>query len=568
MLSGDWGTGKSYYIQNDLIPFINGQSDSENRCIVLSLYGLKDVNEISKIIYLETRFSLFPKGELFESGKIIGKTVIKGLTSILGFDISQNEKDLINLYKSIDYSGKLIILEDLERSGIGILDVLGYVNNLVEQDGAKVLLVANENELQHYEYSEPDKDGKRVRIPDAATKEYLRKKEKTVSDTIYYYGDYPHAIHGIIRMFECSTLNSFLTEQWIEDIEAIMFLTGQYNLRSFLYACQKTIDIINQIGETEIQKSGHDFVQCMFYGIIAFSLRYKAGMSIAWGKSEHLSTELGLRNSPLFRFCYDYILFQKYDNSTFERDRIAYKNFLLYDHHGSRNDQDIDIVLNYVVHTEEEVVSALNRIEQRLENPKDIPYYDYGKLLTCFVRCHTLLGFDYSLCQERMASNLLGKENEIDTHILFLSCGSDDESEQNQIDEYIQAITASLKNKSQNTFGFNYSPDNMDSLYNEVIKKKEEIRNDHTFISKFDLDKLYCCIFKCNSEQINSFRNLLVSLYKNISKGSFVEDDCLFLISLVSKIKEMETVDDRILMWQRKLLVTRIEEIITQLSRV
>ena len=51
------------------------------------------------------------------------------------------------LYESVDFSGKLIILEDLERTNIGILKLLGYVNNLVEQDGVKVLLVANEEEI-------------------------------------------------------------------------------------------------------------------------------------------------------------------------------------------------------------------------------------------------------------------------------------------------------------------------------------------------------------------------------------------------------------------------------------
>ena len=39
------------------------------------------------------------------------------------------------------------IPEDLERSSIDIIEVLGFVNNLVEQDGVKVLLVANEEEI-------------------------------------------------------------------------------------------------------------------------------------------------------------------------------------------------------------------------------------------------------------------------------------------------------------------------------------------------------------------------------------------------------------------------------------
>lgn len=53
MLTAPWGTGKSFYIQNELKPFLkeNGNHD----CVVVSLYGLKDLAEISKSIYLDLR---------------------------------------------------------------------------------------------------------------------------------------------------------------------------------------------------------------------------------------------------------------------------------------------------------------------------------------------------------------------------------------------------------------------------------------------------------------------------------------------------------------------------------
>lgn len=61
-----------------------------------------------------------------------------------------NDADLQDLYQSIDLSGELVILEDIERLGIDIFDVLGYVYNLVEEDGVKMLLVANEDEIIQY----------------------------------------------------------------------------------------------------------------------------------------------------------------------------------------------------------------------------------------------------------------------------------------------------------------------------------------------------------------------------------------------------------------------------------
>ena len=93
MLTAPWGTGKSYYIQNKLMPFID--SDEEKRCIVVSLYGLKDLHEISKSIYLEIRAKAFAKkSEKLSTGKLIGKTIIKGIASFFNVDLSMKEEDL------------------------------------------------------------------------------------------------------------------------------------------------------------------------------------------------------------------------------------------------------------------------------------------------------------------------------------------------------------------------------------------------------------------------------------------------------------------------------------------
>jgi hypothetical protein len=120
MLSGEWGTGKSHYIQHELIPEL--QKDGTIHCVTVSLYGLKTVNEISKSIYLELRTKILQnKDEATATGKMVGKTVIKGITSFFGIDLSAAEEDMQQIYESIDLSGKLVILEDIERSQISIL---------------------------------------------------------------------------------------------------------------------------------------------------------------------------------------------------------------------------------------------------------------------------------------------------------------------------------------------------------------------------------------------------------------------------------------------------------------
>ena len=93
MLSGEWGTGKSHFVQNVLIPEL--VKDGDSRCVVVSLYGLQAIPEISKSIYLEMRAkALQPRGEATATGEVVAKTVVKGITSFLGIDLSLSETDI------------------------------------------------------------------------------------------------------------------------------------------------------------------------------------------------------------------------------------------------------------------------------------------------------------------------------------------------------------------------------------------------------------------------------------------------------------------------------------------
>ena len=146
MLTGEWGSGKTYYVEKVLTPFL--QEEKKNRCILISLYGLESLSDISKSIYMELRMKVLDKDyEALATGKLIAKTIAKGAAGFFGIDVNMSEDDLRKMYSSIDLSDKLLVFEDVERSNIEIAQLLGYVNNLVERDGVKVLLVANENEI-------------------------------------------------------------------------------------------------------------------------------------------------------------------------------------------------------------------------------------------------------------------------------------------------------------------------------------------------------------------------------------------------------------------------------------
>ena len=140
MLTGPWGSGKSYYIQNKLVKDL-GKKDKEIVCV--SLYGLKTLAELNKSIYLEIRAkkaikninkklsknqvgidstnkskknSLFCKWikkhrkEIANSAYLFGKTIIKGFAGFFNVPLEFSDKDIEKLFSSINLEGKLIVL--------------------------------------------------------------------------------------------------------------------------------------------------------------------------------------------------------------------------------------------------------------------------------------------------------------------------------------------------------------------------------------------------------------------------------------------------------------------------
>ena len=567
MLTGNWGTGKSYYIQNILAPFLAEVKNGNCQCITVSLYGLNDVLEISKGIYLESRLAhLLNASEKKTAGYIMAKTVAKGVTSFLGIDISQSEEDLNRLYSSIDLSDKLIVLEDLERSGINITEVLGYVNNLVEHDNVKVLLVANENEILKYHESEPDKKGKTYKIPDEKTVYYLETKEKTISDTVYYIGDLHNTIKSIILSFGNTDLNHFAADDSVQEIIDTMGLTQNYNLRSFIFACQKTVDIFEMATLDDA-----DFKKSIFFGIIAFSFRIKCGNYPNWDGNQLVSFDLGIGKYPLYRFCYDYIRWHEIDPNTFLPAFEAHKKLLLYDKDGARNDPDLNILYSFFVNSEDVVLPALHRIEERLSNYSDIPFYEYNKLSYYLVKCNTILGFDYSLCQKRMGQNLRMQSESFDPETLIWPLTSfENDIEKEKYEDFSSSLASIFTPTAQDFGPFEYNPDDIHDYYDYVIHNESKVTYGHRFISKFDHLKLLDMIFRCTPSQLDEFRGILFSIYRHATKEQYIDDDRQFMEALrnaiMEKLNDQEKALDRILVIQIRYLLSNLQDFINQLS--
>ena len=580
MLTGDWGSGKSYYIQHELIPFLN--SDGVDRCVTVSLYGLSDLSEISKSIFLELksknkpvkRFrSLIDKilkkhsKEVVAYGKIAGVTLLNGLFNRGGLELNAPNKVMEELYHSIDLSGKLLIIEDAERSKIQMSDLLGYITSLVETDPVKVLVVANEDAILNYEESAQDQDGKTQKLPTQETAEYLKTKEKTISDTIIFEGNQEDAIRNIIKAFSNKKLSRYDNEESIHEISVLLGLFHCRNLRTFTYACQKIADIFDLLN----RDCESEQMDCIFHSVLKLSCQIKSGAFPEWTGSGHLSMDLSSINYPLYRFCYDYIRWQSFNPASVDKAFDEHKRYKLYDRNSGQNDADLSILGRYHVHTEETVLKALKNIECRLDNAEDIPFYKYGELAIYLVQLHTILDFDYCECKRKMVENIRGRANDVDGEVMFLfGYDSFNDHERTQYKRFQEEIIASLNDKSDNAYGFQYSPDELSAYYKSIVADSSNIKYGRVFISQFDVDKLVEMLADCNAEQIHDFRGILFAIYRNAAKKSFVEADITTMQELQQKLNEsLDTgrlSKDRIVLLQIKYLIDNLKRFAEQIS--
>lgn len=582
MLTAPWGTGKSYYIQNELIPFLEKEENGKIKCLTVSLYGLKNLFEVSKALYLESRVGFLNKtSEKVTAGKFATKTILKGVTSFFGIDLSHSDKEMQELFESVDFSGKLIILEDLERSGIDILEVLGYVNNLVEQDGVKVLLVANEDEIIQYKPVEAENkaEQKTVELFDRPsdhknrsftdnTVTYLKVKEKTVSDTIRFEEDYQTAIKDIIRIFDNSTLNNFLDNKSIEDILNTMETCKASNLRSFIYSCQKAADIFNMMDDKYI--SNPDFIKAVFFGILFFVLKQRTGRTDKWGTEKYFSIELGDEKAPLFKFCYEYILYQVEDFSKIEEAYQAYSKLVIYDSNKSNRDSDIMVLQTYYLQTEQDIRTALDNIARRLENPHDISFYQYGTIAVYAIIIKAILDCDINKIKNLLVNNLKGRGDELPFEQIFRTTLGN-ECTQQQKEEYellCKKMKASLKIDDSAIPNFNYLPDQSLDFCNYVSENVGRFHIQNSFASSLDVIKLAKMFKKSTAEQKDNIRGAFWAMYRTSNVGEFLSKDKKSIEQLIELIKKDRSGDvgDKIQQLQYDWFINNLTKIAEKLS--
>ena len=306
MINGEWGSGKTYFWNNQIKKKIESLKLNGKKftTIYMSLYGISNLEEISKKIFMET--SQLMDRNLRKYMNANGQNTIPeyaktgiDMANFFGNGSNSGKLDYEEFFSTDD---KVLCFDDLERANVDVIDILGYINNFVEHDHIKTIIICNEKELstkiknsnlemktfiatylldKQGELNKADKpmvekiQEKIEHVFDKAI-DYERIKEKLIGETFEYAPQFDYIINGILMRFEANReLIRFLREN--TDLIITTFKkSGTRNLRILKHALNDFSKIFEEVNKF-FPNTNNRVMQTMLIFTIAVSFEIKAG---------------------------------------------------------------------------------------------------------------------------------------------------------------------------------------------------------------------------------------------------------------------------------------------------
>ena len=307
MINGEWGSGKTYFWNNKIKSKIDSMQihGKKYTTIYMSLYGISNLEEISKKIFIETTQLMDKNLKKFMNSKnvtTIPEYAKNGIDMANLFGVTQNG-DKMNYEDFFSTEDKVFCFDDLERANVDVIDILGYINNFVEHDHIKTIIICNEKELATKLKSSNlemktfiatylldkqnkiniDTDEPMVeRIQDTIeyvfdkANDYERIKEKLIGETFEYNPEFEYIINGLLMRYEkYPELIRFLRSNTLL-ITTTFKKSGTRNLRILKHALNDFKKVFDMVNKT-YPNINYRAIQTMLIFTIAISFEIKAG---------------------------------------------------------------------------------------------------------------------------------------------------------------------------------------------------------------------------------------------------------------------------------------------------
>ena len=305
MLNGSWGSGKTYFVKNELIPVL----EEMKAVIYISLFGIKCVDDLINVITMHV-LNIYSnkraqkRAEMNIGLKISNKQASSSVSQIPSVFVGIINKGLrlvpngdnakaffSDIQKNtINFADYVFIFDDFERSVIDKIELLGLFDEMVEQNHAKVIIVCNEVALLKKAEKDDENLNNKKAVNNTEEKilvdDYNLYKEKVVGFTIKYTADlstvYQKILDNIVgkqsHCYDC------LIEYKSEVLE-LFSRVGSHNLRTLIFVLKRFKELEHEI-ELAFDDAKMDKKYCARYialvlcNVTSVSIMYKDfGMS-------------------------------------------------------------------------------------------------------------------------------------------------------------------------------------------------------------------------------------------------------------------------------------------------
>ncbi|WP_019229258.1 P-loop NTPase fold protein [Sedimentibacter sp. B4] len=606
LIDGSWGSGKTYFIKNSLIPALeaneksrksqNGKPDNK-KIIYISLYGISSKEELDFQILLEVMpFKSFFNRKNIKLASNIGKAVISGVSSFYGILLPKKIID----FSDISSKNYILIFDDLERCNMNVNNLLGYINNYVEHDGIKTIIISNEKEIastnmdlnRELKYlvalnndlvlndsknesdvsvdlfgdEKHEDNNEKVNVDELLNKIniifgqdnlYKKIKEKLVGVTLYYKPDFNKIIETVtVNSINDEKIKNIIIYNKAYIIEKLNYYNHQ-NIRTILFCLDKynniTENLIKALGFTRLEKLLDD----MFKYTLVISILYKTGQDLPKWESNNeimdvvVSKNIYNFNSYIkgFKFIDNYI-----KGATFNKEKaievIKRYNELENKQINDPNDPLFILNNNWWLIEDEEVLELINEINETLKcDPNKYNITVYLNIITLNIKFNRLgiQSKDIKEIMDLMKNNMKElKPEKNDSFDVFGWSSSDFETKEdsklftecaNELNNYLNDV-----NNETIIDKLNYFLNNQETWsksVDEFIQDKEMMLIDkRAFISLFDFESLVKSIKNARNNQIIEFRVALRKIYNFANIKDYYLDEKEYVDKLIGELKK------------------------------
>ncbi len=348
LLRGNWGCGKSWFLKDYRL-----KKETEGyKFLNVSLYGISSSKGIDDALFEQLHPLLSSKGM-----KLAGK-IIKGFVkTAINIDFNKDGKsdasisstmpdvELPEYLKNTD--SRIIIFDDLERCSMKTEEVLGYINQFVENKGLKVIIAANEDEIVARESKVDKKDA------------YLLIKEKLIGKTFEVRADFEFAFKSFVASLSNPKLQEFLTskKELINDVYKEASYSNLRHLRQSLLDFERFFSLIPEKVFLKPELVDH-IIQ--FFFSISFELKKGAisfeDIKLTTSYSSLLNDGEDSKNTPVGKVRSKYSVFSLYHNPI--KETLWYDFFKT----GSVDVKELEKSLFNSIYYRNEIIPAWNKL--------------------------------------------------------------------------------------------------------------------------------------------------------------------------------------------------------------